>query len=141
MKHLREIKFRAWNGAEMVYDITVGRFGAFYVNPGAKKDGLDEKDGASLTQLNTKYPDTTPVMQYTGLKDKNGKEIYEGDLVGLNEPDNAWQVDFYTPKAAYVIWSETPYNNFVLTEAFFRRNKVEVIGNIWEHPELLEKPK
>lgn len=77
----RELKFRAWNGMELVYDITVGRFGNFYVNPGDKKNGLDPKDSASLTPFNTKYPDSVPIMQYAGLKDKAGKEIYEGDIV------------------------------------------------------------
>lgn len=33
-------KFRVWNGSEMIYDVTVGKFGAFYVNPGDKGDGV-----------------------------------------------------------------------------------------------------
>ena len=76
----REIKFRVWNGSEMVYDVIVGIFGIFYVNRG-NTFGLDENDSASLTPFNTRYPDNTPVMQFTGLKDKNGKEIYEGDII------------------------------------------------------------
>lgn len=76
-----DIRFRIWNGREMIYDVMVGKFGAFYVNPGSKGNGLDENDSASLTPFNTKYPDSTPVMRYTGFPDCNGVDIFQGDLV------------------------------------------------------------
>jgi hypothetical protein len=59
-KNMRELKFRVWNGYSMEHNVTVGKFGNFYVNP-ENGDGLDPKDSASLTtwkkkqwRLNTK---------------------------------------------------------------------------------------
>jgi len=80
---MRELKFRVWNGMEMIHDVTVGKFGAFYVNPMSKGNGLDEKDSASLTPFNTRYSDGTPVMMFTGLCDKDGIEMYSKDIIEM----------------------------------------------------------
>lgn len=135
---MREIKFRIWNGAEMVCDVTVGKFGVFYVNP--SNNGLDPNDSASLTPFTTKYDDDTPLMQFTGLKDKNGVEIYEGDII-------RFKVDF--PEAVYdngmVRWADGGYWTSQTTDDLedllseeLRYLEGEVIGNIYEHPYLLK---
>jgi uncharacterized phage protein (TIGR01671 family) len=75
------------------------------------------------------------LMQYTGLKDKNGKEIYEGDVIvtRLNSPDNNEEslvVEF--ADGSFKLKKENTYYYFP-----FLLN-VEVIGNIYENPELLD---
>lgn len=134
---MREIKFRAWNGIEMVYDVIVGRFGAFYVNP--YNNGIDEKDSACLTPFNTKYPESIPIMQFTGLIDMNGKDIFEGDILKL--PNGSF-VDVRFESGCFEILNEPLSYDFdsEIPIKCYPSHYAEVIGNIYENPELLNHP-
>ena len=85
------------------------------------------------------------LMQYTGLKDKNGKEIYEGDLVwhGRLELEHPLQVSIggYWPTEGDCGWGVHIHNEdetFVEgVSAFNQDNNLEIIGNIYKNQELL----
>jgi len=81
-------------------------------------------------------------LQYTGLKDKNGKEIYEGDIISMpyNRYPQNWKVDGLS---AYGLFFERitnkPYSAPYHWKDMKYRDEIEVIGNIYENPELLQE--
>lgn len=112
----RELKFRAWNGESMEY----GGF-AIHATVGSI---VDIHSISSVTKK-------SPVMQYTGLKDKNGKEIYEGDVV--RHPygfGNGWGEVTYWPPMFKLQSDDGTCDEIGFDEC-------EVIGNIYENKDLL----
>lgn len=114
---MRKIKFRVWDIAHGVMDYDAQDVRPDEINP----------DGCFGQYLN--YPEDYAVMQFTGLHDKNGKEIYEGDVVKWRYMEEGTAVvEYLHDYAAYApfcrLRSEvvSPY---------------EVIGNIFENPDLL----
>ena len=85
--------------------------------------------------------DDIVLMQSTGLRDKNGKEIFEGDILRVTNLSSWLEVvSFNEDKATFVSKEtkrkveETPLYDLFNTDIF----EVEIIGNIYENPELLE---
>lgn len=78
-------------------------------------------------------PDT--LCQYTGLTDKNGKKIWENDIV-RNEKGDIGVVQWFEEHAAFMIWNKT--KNYVCYLAENDFSKIEIAGNEFDNPELLE---
>jgi hypothetical protein len=104
---MKEIKFRAWTGKNMQYSEIPPSF-AFW-----KYIAYDSECLKTL-------------MQFTGLRDKNGKEIYEGDIVMVGGSSEPKVMEFLV-------------GDFVAGKIYggAEAYRMEVIGNIWETPELL----
>ena len=128
---MKTVKFRIWNGIEMVYDITSGKFGTFYVNP-ENGNGLNPEDTASLTVNTTKYHEGMPLMQYSGIDDKNGKEIYEGDIFKLGAEKEVFEVRF-EHGCFMAFCNGKQYGLIGELQICF----IDIIGNIYQNAELL----
>lgn len=121
---MREIKFRVWDRECAEWQHAEPIYGFF-----PSLHGLDKPEHENAASDH--YGD---IQQFTGLKDKTGKEIYEGDLVGIQRHD-------YEISAIY--WGEAEWlaGVLALNANLFLDGKahcdLEVIGNIYENPELL----
>jgi len=120
---MRKLKFRAWKKKIKLFPMTSNTELGY-----ARVDLRDHK-----------------IMQYTGLKDKNGKEIYEGDILTGNKigyilekqtRGDAACVEYLD--GAFVVRIHNTYQNLSF---FVSMQPVEIIGNIYENPELLKENK
>lgn len=131
----REIKFRAqrlgskeWVYGDLLKHSTLDPFTYIAIGTGYKIDNPD------LGKPIKVYPHT--VGQFTGLHDKNGKEIYEGDLLRSAETGNIFTVEWVERSAAFKIREH--HNGKRWMFGYDASRKFDVIGNIYENPELLK---
>lgn len=123
---MREIKFKAWvkelNEIREVEYINFLKKMISYPNKFCKE-----------YYLNADF-DEIELMQYTGLKDEYGDEIYEGDIVTLH--NSRYKVIFNMEQARFVLRDD----KFEMEIPFTNNNneRMEIIGNIYENPELIE---
>ena len=149
---MREIKFRAWVksfdnvGWEMVHSAGIYPADSRHLGPlCASSDGIF---------VRADRPDEVILMQFTGLLDKNGKEIYEGDVVrdhfaAFDGTDlgKRWVVEFGEYDDSQLEWG-SPGIGFYCDatkadpehgiQSIVYLHEPEVIGNIYENPELKE---
>ena len=129
---MKELKFRVWEEREKEYDTwsyILDANGNLFRNAYGALIGCDKKDYI--------------VERYTGLKDKNGQKIYEGDIVTfMVERFNNVTLGFESEDwhTAVVEWNQDDacYSFMVRDVPFSVRYEAEVIGNIHKQPELLE---
>lgn len=123
---MREIKFRGkrLDNGEWVY----GYYSPVKLPIFGTMGHFINEDGYQAIEIN---PDT--VGQYTGLKDRNGKEIYEGDIVSIITDCAAFLYKIVFDKGCFCMADKEGDIWDVITE-----EGIEVIGNIHDNPELLE---
>lgn len=79
------------------------------------------------------------IMEYTGLKDKNNNDIYEGDIVKCEESNTICKVIFSEGAMFMLEWNDTRWGNNEYHHYGLGAFTLEVIGNIYENPELLKE--
>ena len=128
---MREIKFRAWDleNKFMVISSTLK------VRILADKIPIDEI---------VRYESDFELMQFTGLTDKNGKEIFEGDILKADNENFVHVIKYYSEFMSFVMvknnvesdWFHGGNNDYFSDDI---KTNYKVIGNIYENPELLER--
>lgn len=141
----REIKFRAWDGKKMLFS----QNSDFYLMPNGIQ--VPSSTGHEF------YDKNFPVMQFTGLHDKNGKEIYEGDIVKgyrpackfLREKNWVGIIEFAKVRSAFVVRVKhldgiDTFDNIISCDSDYQvdaetltDHQYQIIGNIYEHENLL----
>ncbi len=119
---MRELKFRAWSQAKTMMkwdELLKLRIHTVFV---ACQPGLN-------------------LMQYTGLKDKNGIEIYEGDIVQLQWIRNYTGIIEYKNGSFCLVCANKELIVRAIGELYEQHIIVVVVGNIYQNPDLLEQSK
>ena len=141
---MREYKFRAWNkNSKKMYKI-----GQITLEKGIWNY---EPDNREYIGMSIPYQPSSILMQYTGIKDKNGKEIYAGDIIEFSYDMFIGNFDTFVAKGKIVFEEGAFYvevfenERTTEDEAYLlysiNLDTIEVIGNVWEDSDLLNDNK
>lgn len=120
---MREIKFRVWDKINKeMFNVEIMDF----------QERKVYKDTVSYRKFND-----IELMQYTGLKDKNGKEIYEGDILSNGNDEKPYKVVFENGSFRAEFKGDFEEYSFDLIDVVAQG--CEVVGNIYENPELINE--
>lgn len=123
---MREIKFRAWD-TEKQEMATVN-----FIGLNDYEVGMEDEE---CRRWRATYPYVCRLMQYTNLKDKNGKEIYEGDILKVKLDDGEANLYVKYTNGEYRVVNEGKWEDSLYAYMYF--GDVEVVGNIYENKDLI----
>jgi uncharacterized phage protein (TIGR01671 family) len=148
----REIKFRVWHKPEKkMHYYLKAKFGkTTNITLEGKFNDVDHITTKTVPN------DDLEVMQYTGQLDKNGNEVCEGDIVEVRhiEPKDPVNLGFKAKVyRVHVVWYDFSFsferrredgsvmsrsNGLEFESTYYKKNEIEIIGNIYENPDLLK---
>ena len=119
----RIIRFRAWDKKEKRFwsQEEMKKIGGFYYNFGLDPD-----------------PEKFELVEFTGLKDRNNKEIYEGDILRIPTSNYDPSEGESPYELLEVIWNRSGWYSAQYELADYENAGIEIIGNIYSNPELLK---
>ncbi len=131
---MREILFRGKGtiDGEWKYGYYAGEVCKTPFSPTTKQDNIIQLGSNLWCEV---VPDT--VGQFTGLTDKNGTKIFEGDIIQTYDPDEGYAVVRYDDTETEFYADFVGDNVYYGLGGTFRNDDIEVIGNIYDNPELI----
>lgn len=132
---MRTIKFRGYNAKNKKW-----LYGYYFVNRGEHFITPDEEYRWPYPSADDFLVDPESIGQFTGLRDVNGKEIYEGDIIQSIRYPEIWHYVHYDEENACFRAKNTEYYSVdcCLFKDWLDNHHKEVIGNIHDNPELLK---